>query len=401
MTKPEIPSNETLRLAALNSYHLLDTFSEVVYDDLTKIAALICNSPISSITLIDTDRQFLKSKVGFEGSGTTRDLSFCAHAINKPEELMIVPDSRMDPRFADNPLVTGHPHAIFYAGMPLVTTEGHALGTLCVIDNKPKTLSAEQTEALKGLARQVIQLFELRKKNDLLIKSEKQLNQFATEMEAFAYAASHDLKEPLRTVKSFVNLLKEKYDAVYDNSGKQYIQFATDAATRMEILINDLLEYSRAGRTGAVIAEADTNKIIANIKNLYRLIIAEKNVTIVTTKLPVLRAVPSAISQVFQNLIGNAIKYQPKGAHPIITVDALETATHWQFSIADNGIGILQTDLTTIFTIFKKLHSKEEYAGSGIGLAICKKIVEQHGGEIWVNSIEGKGSTFYFTVLKR
>lgn len=235
---------------------------------------------------------------------------------------------------------------------------------------------------------------------------EQALNLFQqknNELEQFAYAASHDLKEPLRMVRSFVTLLENKYAGSLDDTARKYIHFAADGSRRMETLINDLLEYSQAGKNDHDVEETEISEIIQEVRQLYSLIIGEKAVTISTNELPSIRASRTAIRQVFQNLIGNAIKYSlgDIDKKPYIFIKGTETTTHWQFSVADNGIGISKDNFQNIFTIFKRLHSKEEYSGTGIGLAICKKIVEQCGGEIWVESEEGNGSCFYFTIIKK
>ena len=165
MVLPTIPTNEADRLQSLNSYNILDTLPEREYDDFTQIAAQICDVPIALISLIDKDRQWFKSRKGLEAPQTPRDYAFCAHAINEPDKLFEVKDSTKDPRFADNPLVTGDPRVIFYTGSPLVTPSGHAIGTLCVIDNKPREISQEAKDALQILGRQVVTTLELRKKN--------------------------------------------------------------------------------------------------------------------------------------------------------------------------------------------------------------------------------------------
>ncbi len=223
----------------------------------------------------------------------------------------------------------------------------------------------------------------------------------AQEMEAFAYAAAHDLKEPLRMVKAYLNLLEIRYKLDLDEKAKQYIHFAVDGAERMDTLITDLLGYAKAGKEDNDIQETDINKVIEEIKELYKLLITEKGVVLTTTGLPTITISKTAIKQIFQNLIGNAIKYQPTGTKPLVNITSKETATHWQFSVADNGIGIPEKSLKTVFGIFKRLHSKENYSGTGIGLAICKKLAEQNGGEIWVESEVGKGSVFSFTISKQ
>lgn len=163
MIKPEVPINEIERQEALMQYSILDTLPEQAYDDITYLASQICNTPISLISLLDDKRQWFKSHHGLKATSTPKDIAFCAHAINNQNKIMIVPDSREDGRFYDNPLVTNDPYVIFYAGIPLVTTKGYSLGTLCVIDNKPNKLNNTQQKALKALANQVMKLFELRK----------------------------------------------------------------------------------------------------------------------------------------------------------------------------------------------------------------------------------------------
>jgi len=175
MQKPEIPNNEQQRLKALNSYQILDTLDDKAYNDITLLASEICQTPIAVISIIDENRQWFKAKVGLEAKETIRDIAFCAHAINKSDEILIVPDARLDDRFHDNPLVTGNPNIVFYAGVPLVDDDGFALGTLCAIDTKPNKLNDQQLRALKTLANNVIDLLIARKKNIALLESEKRL----------------------------------------------------------------------------------------------------------------------------------------------------------------------------------------------------------------------------------
>jgi len=400
MKKPTIPGNEVERLLALESYNVLDTVPEESYNDLTRIASIICNTPIALVTLVDEKRQFFKSRHGLAAIETPRDLAFCAHAINRPSELMVVKDARLDERFSDNPFVTADLQVVFYAGMPLVTNDGFALGTLCVIDHQPKELTQDQKSALKSLANQVVQLLELRKKNDQLLQTQQELLSAAKEMEVFAYTASHDLKEPLRMVKSFVNLLEKKYAGNLDDTAKKYIHFAVDGTERMELLIGDLLEYARAGNGNSETKGKAINEILEEIKKLYWLVIQEKNVLIELSGLSAIELNHTSTRQVLQNLIGNAIKYQAPGVQPVIVVNVADQLSHWLFSVSDNGIGISSENLENVFTAFKRLNHGKDYAGTGIGLSICKKIVEKQGGKIWVESKTGVGSTFYFTLKK-
>ncbi len=220
------------------------------------------------------------------------------------------------------------------------------------------------------------------------------------ELEQFAYTASHDLQEPLRMITSFLNQLELKYKDQLDDKAQQYIYFATDGAARLRKIILDLLEYSLAGRKTIDHEEVDTEMVLVESVQLLRKTIEEKNADIKWGPMPTLLANKSSLLQVFQNLIGNGLKYQKSGQKPLIKISAEETETHWKFCFADNGIGIEQQFFEKIFIAFHRLHNRSEYAGTGLGLAICKKIIENHGGKIWLESLPGNGCTFYFTLLK-
>lgn len=400
MTKASKPINEEERLNALQSYDILDTLPENSYDEITKLASFICETPISLVSLIDNDRQYFKSKVGLTQSETNRDYAFCAHSILVPGERTIVEDARLDKRFEDNPLVVGDPHIVFYAGVPLITSEGFALGTLCVIDKKPRSLSEEQLDALKSLSNQVVKLLELRKSNRLFEEAQQKLQDYSDEMEAFAYMTSHDLKEPARMVKSFMRLLDEKYSGQLDEEAKKYIYFAVDGAERMTELIDEMLIYSRLKGLSTNREKIDLTKLLEEIVAFQSGIIREKNAIVEYQNLPVIEASATAIKIVFQNLIGNALKYQLPGVQPVIKITAKENQTHWEFAVADNGIGIAKENSEIIFQVFKRLHSRSEYSGTGMGLATCKKIVKDHKGEIWLTSELERGSVFHFTISK-
>lgn len=221
------------------------------------------------------------------------------------------------------------------------------------------------------------------------------------ELEQFAYVASHDLQEPLRMVTSFLTLLEKKYADSLDEKAHKYIYFAVDGAKRMRQIILDLLDFSRVGKISEKIERVSTQDLITDILSLYRKRIEEKNALIEFSGLPDIEAFRAPVAQVFQNLISNGLKYQPAGQRPKIIISSEENATHWIFVVKDNGIGIDSQYFDKIFIIFQRLHNKEEYSGTGMGLAITKKIVENLGGKIWVESLEGGGSTFYFTIAKK
>ena len=228
----------------------------------------------------------------------------------------------------------------------------------------------------------------------------KKLQTSNSELEQFAYVASHDLQEPLRMITSFLTQLEKKYNNQLDDKAKQYINFALEGSARMRNIILDLLEFSRVGTHEEEKELLDTNEIVEETKMLLRKLIEEKNATITYKELPTILAYRSPMVQVFQNLISNSLKYAKTDEAPIIEISAKDLKHEWQFTIKDNGIGISKAYYDKIFVIFQRLHNQKEYSGTGMGLAIVKKIVESFGGKIWLESEEGKGSTFYFTLPK-
>lgn len=241
---------------------------------------------------------------------------------------------------------------------------------------------------------------DLKKSKAELEESLILLEEKSVELEQFAYTASHDLKEPLRMIQGFLSLLKKRYEKDLDSRAQKYIHFAVDGAERMSKLIDDLLEYSRIGRLHVELKEIDLNELLDRLLNSELRGPESAESTVQYKNLPQIRAVPVSMNMLFKNLILNALKYQNGNKNPVIRITAEEEECFWQFSVSDNGIGIEKEYYESIFMLFKRLHANDEYPGTGMGLAMCKKIVEQHGGEIWVESELGNGSTFHFTIKK-
>ncbi len=218
------------------------------------------------------------------------------------------------------------------------------------------------------------------------------------DLQQFAYVASHDLQEPLRMVNGFMKLLRDRYEAQLDDKAKEYIAFSVEGATRMSQLIVDLLAYSRVDRKGTALRPTDANTVLLGALGNLRGSAQEAGVTVTHDQLPTVNGDASQLAQVFQNLIGNAIKFRSPDRPCQVHVGAEQQGGRWVFSVRDNGIGISPQHAERIFVIFQRLHTRQQYPGTGIGLAICKKIVEHHGGRIWVESKPGEGSTFYFTL---
>ncbi len=220
------------------------------------------------------------------------------------------------------------------------------------------------------------------------------------ELEQFAYIASHDLQEPIRMVMSFTQLLQKRYADKLDDDANEYIYYAVDGAKRMKELIDKLLEYSRVSTEKRKWKEIPVKTVIKNILEDYEVTLAETNIKITSGDMPVIVSDESLLSRVFSNLISNAVKYRAD-KDPEINLAAAENETEWIFSVADNGIGIEKDYYEKIFLMFQRLHGKTKYPGMGMGLAICKRIVDTLGGRIWLESESDKGTTFYFTIPKK
>jgi PAS domain S-box-containing protein len=238
---------------------------------------------------------------------------------------------------------------------------------------------------------------ELKKAEQLLKLKLEELARSNAELEQFAYVSSHDLQEPLRMIASYLQLLQRKYQGKLDEKADKYIYFAVDGASRMQNLINDLLEFSRVTTRAREFEPTDCESLLDQVIFNLEIPIKENKASISYGNLPVIMADSTQLAQVFQNLISNAIKFHSEKT-PEIEISAKKKANEWLFSVKDNGIGIEAKFSDRIFEVFKRLNKREEYPGTGIGLSICKKIVERHGGRIWVESVPGEGSVFYFTL---
>jgi light-regulated signal transduction histidine kinase (bacteriophytochrome) len=257
---------------------------------------------------------------------------------------------------------------------------------------------AERTDALREAnTRLSVELEEKRRAEMQLAQYTRELAASNQELEEFAYVASHDLQEPLRMVASFTQLLAKRYRGKLDADADEFIGFAVDGARRMQQLINDLLTFSRVGTRGKPFAPTDCNVVLEHALTNLGPALAESGGVVNHDPLPTVLGDEVQLLQLFQNLLANAIKFHGPGP-PRIQVNAARQGRDWVFAIRDDGIGIAPGHQERIFKIFQRLHTRAEYPGTGLGLALCKKIVERHRGRIWVESETGKGSTFYFSI---
>jgi len=518
----KLPKNEEQRLAALERYRLLDTMPEASLDDFTMLAAHICQTPIALISLVDAHRQWFKSKVGITAPETPRDIAFCAHAILE-NEIFEIPDALEDSRFADNPLVTQDPKIRFYAGAPLRTPEGQAIGTLCVIDRLPRNLTPEQQTALQALARQVIAQLEIR--NHLATRLKKEnffhsiieaapsgmlmiddrgaiilanrlltqqfgysqeellgqpievlmpvrfrdqhpahrtaffqnttprqmgsgrdlyglrkdgsefpveigLNPVTTDESTFVLAsviditarkeyekaereviqmredfianASHQLRTPITSLKGFLELLVK--DLVPDPAVRtEFIARAYEDTKRLGVLVNDLLDGFRcdSGFFQMTLENTDLCGLLHSTIEAVKGLAQSKNISL-NLALPqpslMIKVDPHLLEQVLTNLLSNAIKFSEQGQ--AIILDATLEEDHVTVRVVDQGPGISTEDQRKLFDKFFQgdTAAKRAGVGSGLGIYIAKKIVEAHGGQIYVESEIGKGTTFSFTI---
>ena len=267
-----------------------------------------------------------------------------------------------------------------------------------------------QNAALHETQKQLVEVNALLEKNNAILgaKNEeiafknKQLKNSNEDLENFAYVASHDLKEPLRMINSYTALLKRKYNDMFDENGKEFMYFVTDAAKRMNVLLDDLLNYSRVGKTGTMDNMINVNDVLLIVEsNLSKRLEEEKGVIQVNSQsIPTILSNHTQLVQLFQNIISNALKFRGE-RDPIVTIDCQLKDGQHVFSIQDNGIGIAEEHQSRVFEMFKRLHTREEYEGTGIGLSTCKKIVQKHGGDIWLESTLNEGTTFYFAIPKK
>lgn len=443
MPSAPLPPNESRRLAALYEYDVLDTLPEQDFDDITELTSVICDTPISLIGFIDRTRQWYKSSIGMNSTETPRDLTFCAYALLQPD-MLVVRDARQDGRFSDHPFVTGDPHIRFYAGAPLISPSGYALGTLCVVDFKPRTLEEDKLSALQALARQVVAQLELRRQihergmaERALQKAHQELEQrveertrelaaanaaLRTEAETrrqaqeqllqaqklesvgrLAGGVAHDFNNLLTVISGYTELVTEQLpvDMPARNDLHQ-VQIATERAAG---LTRQLLTFARKQMVQP--RAVDLNLLLRDLdKMLHRLLSEDIQLTTRTAdRLDTVMADPGQVEQVIVNLAVNARDAMPDGgqltiATSNIVLNAKDVRLHpdltpgdWVLiSVSDTGMGMDESTQKRAFEPF--FTTKEQGKGTGLGLATCYGIIKQAGGHISLYSEPGRGTTF-------
>jgi len=391
MPAAPVPQNEASRLQTLHRYSLLDGHPEQELDDLTKLASFICDTPISLISLIDKDRQWFKSKVGLNVQETGRSESFCAHILTDGQTL-IVEDTLSDDRFADNPLVTGAPCIRFYAGAPLIAPNGHVLGSLCVIDTKPRSLSSQQVEALESLSRQVIALFESRfrflesqRTAAALMQSEK-----LAAVGRLASSMAHEINNPLEAVTNLLYLARQN---AISPVVRRWLDEAEVELRRISIIANQTLRFHKQSTKPQAISCLN---LFSTTLNLYEARLRNAGITVEKRKRanePVC-CFEGDVRQVLSNLFTNAIDAMPSGGRLLVRS---REATEWRtgrrglaLTIADTGCGM---DRDTQYRMFEAFFTTKGINGNGLGLWISADIMHRHQGTISIRSSQKKGAS--------
>ena len=528
MASAAVPGNESARLEALRRFDVLDSLPQQIFDDITQLAATLCDTPIALISLVDEKRQWFKSRIGLDLSQTDREVAFCSHAILEPRNVMVVQDATGDVRFHDNPLVQGAPDIRFYAGAPIVTEDGLALGTVCVIDRAPRSLTARQEEALRSLSRLVVTLLEHEKQRrdearlasdrarqtvlylqaleaeslDLMsfvdrdyvyrYVNQTQLDHFGLrhdeivgrsvsavlgeaffrevvkrliddalaghptsyegrydypargplhvvvqyipsrdadgevvgvvvrahnvqalkerenqlralvhkletmtlEQQRFIHIVSHDLREPINTIVNFSSLLADDHGHELSPGARPYLDYVRAGGERMKLLLDDLVHFVRLEKHVIEPHPVDLNRVVALVRDDLALAISRVGARVEWDALPVLMGDQSQLRLVMQNLVANGIKFARTDVPPVVRVSAAAAGGWHEIRVRDNGIGIPDGQSENVFDMFRRLHTRKQYEGSGLGLSICRRIAEMHAGRIAVAPEPGHGSCF-------
>jgi signal transduction histidine kinase/ActR/RegA family two-component response regulator len=393
-----LPDDEVARLKELWAYDLIDTPPEAEFNDLVRLASIVCDTPVALVSLVDASRQWFKAKQGIDISETPRSVAFCNHIILQ-KDLMVIEDAAEDPRFSCNPLVVSDPKIRFYAGAPLITAAGHALGSLCVIDFIPRTLDQNQREALQLLSRQVVSQIERRRAQAELVVAE----QVKQAMDQLLSLLSHELRTPLNAILGWAQVLSK---GVLSESQVRQASGAIERSARTQgNIIDDLLTLNRMLAKDVSIARESVQvvEVIESVVKSLESSANDKKIRFVRHGFDFSDAFVlgdrHGLRQVFSNIISNALRFSRAESDVGISIQRSGSAI--QVVVSDHGVGISPDFMPHLFDRFRQADSSpaRRHGGMGVGLAIAKYLVDLHHGEISVSSAgEGRGAQVTVTL---
>lgn len=395
MNTPNHFESEEHRLDELYRFEILDTPYEEEFNEIVQLASAICNTPISMISLVETSRQWFKAKVGIEDSETSREVSFCSHAIAANKDLYQVEDATKTDLFASNPLVTGSPNIRFYAGVPLVSSNGFSLGTLCVIDTKPKTLTLEQEFALKVLGTQVMKLLELRIINKKLeLGKKRQQSQIELQNKIISIVA-HDVRNPIASLKSIIDLSNS--NIISQDNAKELTLMAEKQLDGVLELLDDLLKWGEIQlntQNKLQFEKVNVYKLVSDIYQRHEAVIFIKNnklLNLVDEDL-IMYTDANAIRFILRNLIVNSNKFTSNGT---ISIKGFKKDNKILISVCDTGVGMTKETIQKIMSNNSKQTSlgTNNEKGTGLGITLTRDFVDLMNGKIWFESEVGQGTT--------
>ncbi|MFD1564606.1 ATP-binding protein [Haloarchaeobius amylolyticus] len=379
-----------------------DDLDELMHDASRQVASVLDTDYAKVLDLDDAgDELLLRQGVGWDdglvGTATVAAVeanSQAAYTLEQDQPI-VVEDLETDDRFSGPELLTNHD--VRSGISTIIGPIDDPWGILATHDTEPKGFTDEDVSFVQSVANVLAETIERQQYRTDLEDLVADLEESNKRLEQFAYAASHDLQEPLRMVSSYLQLIERRYGDELDADGREFLAFAVDGAERMRDMIDGLLQYSRVETRGDPFEPVDLEAVLEDARKNLRMKIDEHGAEITTEDLPRVEGDDGQLRQVFQNLLSNAIEYSGEG-DPRVHVSAERDGTTWTISVADSGIGIDPDEQDRIFEVFQRLHSRETHNGTGIGLALCERIIERHGGEIWVDSEPGEGATFSFTL---
>ncbi len=396
-----LPSvQETERLDSLKRYHILDTQPEAQYDEITALAADICETPLALITLVDDSRQWFKSAYGLNITETPRKFSFCSVAIETPEKPLLINKIDENSRFWSNPFVAGEPFIKSYFGIPILSPEGLPIGTLCVLDTKPRELSDKQINVLTVLAHQASRYLDLHRTRIELNYALRESEVRNSELERFAHVAAHDLKSPLNNMTMITKILASDFAEDMSTEALELVSLINKTTTSMREMIDNILIHAKDNHT--LKSSKQEFNLDVLLKEIIRGLDKPDNCQFVLPDKPhYITSNKTALYQILSNLISNSLKYN-ESEFVEIKVEFAEDNKNFHFDITDNGNGISGDVLSTIFDIFKTGNTEDRFGnlGTGVGLSTVKRLIDRVNGIITIESKVDHGTTVHFSIPK-